>query len=514
MKRICAAVSVLFLVAGCSSAGMNNPPTGQDETTAKSGELSDPFFAYDRPQNYETVTDHVSVPVRDGAKIACDLLRPDAEGEFPGIVYEYTAYADNAGDFAEDAEYFAQRGYSALICQARGSGDSPGELDPFGPQEQEDNYDVIEWLASQEHSTGRIGQMGVSYGGHTSLLAAVNKPPHLEAIIPINGMSDWYENTIYRGGIYSPRIGDWQREVAPLTVDAYAEHPLYSDYWEDRSVASRWEDLDVPVLEINGWYDRYRDGMAKNHIARPGSVWMVSGPWEHGYPQDQEESFGMGAYLAWWDHWLANDDAPLPQSKIVSYELPGGGDGAGWREFNEWPANEVEPVSLWFDNEGLTDAPADADDAGDRTFAVNTSEEPATDDQRILAQTSPLDEDLVIAGNIVADLTVSFTADDGTVAVVIEDVDPGGETTRVTEGWLKASHRDGHRKLAQVVPAKDYKLSVDVWPTHYRFRQGHQLRVQVSSDDYPEIESSAPDGDVTVRTGAHASSIKLPVLSD
>src|SRR5699024_8262576 len=143
------------------------------------------------------------------------------------------------------------------------------------------------------------------------------------------------------------------------------------------------------------------------------------------------------------------------------------------REFNEWPANEVEPVSLWFDNEGLTDAPADADDDGDRTFAVNTSEEPATDDQRILAQTSPMDEDLVIAGNIVADLTVSFTADDGTVAVVIEDVDPGGETTRVTEGWLKASHRDGHRKLAQVVPAKDYKLSVDVWPTHYRFRQGH-----------------------------------------
>ena len=512
MKRIAAAVAPLLLLTGCGAAEAGgSEPVPTETQSPQSGELDDPFFAYDRPEDFEVVEERVAVPVRDGAEIACDLLRPDAEGEFPGIVYEYTAYADSVGDFAENAEYFVTRGYSALICQARGSGDSPGELDPFGPQEQEDNYDVIEWLASQDHSTGRIGQMGLSYGGHTSLLAAVNKPPHLEAIIPINGLSDWYENTIYRGGIYSPRIRDWQEAVAPATLDTYADNPLYNEFWEDRSVASRWDALDVPVLEINGWYDRYRDGMVKNHMARPESVWMVSGPWEHGYPQDQEEPFSVGAYLAWWDHWLQeSDDAPLPETKIVSYELPGGEDGAGWRQFDEWPADGVEPTTLWFDDDsGLTEDPGAT---GTRTFSVNTSEDSASDDQQILAETAPLEDDLVIAGNILADLAVTFTADDGAVAVVVEDVDADGDATRVTEGWLRASHRDGHEDLVPVEPGTEYDLSVDVWPTHYRFLEGHQLRVRVSSDDYPEIESSAPEGEVTVRTGEGASSLTLPVL--
>lgn len=517
MKRICAAaITVVFLATGCAASGNGSANSGPGEPADPgSGELSDPFFAYDRPEEYDTLKESVAVPVRDGAEIACDLLRPDTEGEFPGIVYEYTAYADSVGEFAEDAEFFVERGYSALICQARGSGDSPGVLDPFGPQEQKDNYDVIEWLASQKHSTGRIGQMGLSYGGHTSLLAAVNKPPHLEAIIPINGLSDWYENTIYRGGIYSPRIGEWQRAVAPQTVDTYADNPLYNDFWEERSVASRWDDLEVPVLAINGWYDRYRDGMVKNHAARPESVWMVSGPWEHGYPQDQDEAFDVGAYLAWWDHWLTEDDgAPLPQTKVVSYELPGTDDGAGWTQFDEWPSDEVESTQLWFDEEGVTDDPDEAGDAGERTFAVNTSEDPASDDQQILAQTAPLEDDLIIAGNIVAELAVTFTADDGAVAVVVEDVGPDGEATRVTEGWLRASHREGHRELVRVEPGTEYDLSVELWPTHYRFQEGNQLRVRVSSDDYPEIESSAPSGNVTVHTGTAGSSILLPVLPE
>jgi predicted acyl esterase len=202
MRRAVATALPLLLLTGCGAASAEGAgPSTPEATSAQSGELDDPFFTYDREAEYEVVEERVSVPVRDGAEIACDLLRPDADEKFPGIVYEYTAYAESVEDFANDAEYFAQRGYSALVCQARGSGDSPGELDPFGPREQEDNYDVIEWLASQDHSTGRIGQMGLSYGGHTSLLAAVNQPPHLEAIIPINGLSDWYENTIYRGGI-------------------------------------------------------------------------------------------------------------------------------------------------------------------------------------------------------------------------------------------------------------------------------------------------------------------------
>ncbi|PXY22997.1 hydrolase [Prauserella muralis] len=474
---------------------------------------ADPFFSYHRPARYDVTSTAVRVPVRDGSVIACRLYRPAAEGRFPGIVYEYTAYAGNAEEFGRGAAYFVSRGYNALVCQARGSGDSPGHLDPFSPQEQRDNYDVIEWFAAQPWSTGQIGQMGVSYGGHSSLLVAVNQPPHLEAIIPINGIHDWYANTIYRGGIYSARIRGWQQAVAPHTLRTYAEHPLYDDFWRGRSVMARWDRLTVPTLEINGWYDRYRDGMVKNFQARPGNVWLVSGPWEHGYPAGQPGDIGLGGYLAWWDHWLRDDPrAPLPRAKVTSYEIPEPGAGTGWRQFGQWPPADARTVRLSLG--------ADATLTRGRTrpgiqyFDVNTDTEPAGAGERLRYQSRPLRRDVVLAGSITATVRASFTADDGAVAVVVEDVAPDGSAVRITAGWLKASHRAGHERLAPVEPGRVYTLPVHVWPTHYRLSAGHRLRVTISSDDYPEIDSTAPAGRVGVRVGAHGSAATITVLGN
>lgn len=236
------AATAILSATPATAASTDVESTTRDKA---SGGLQDPFFAYSRPAKYEVIREDVLVPVRDGSHLAGQLYRPGntltqpATGIFPGIVYEYTAYASAAEQFGKDASYFVERGYNVLVCQARGSGASLGQVDPFSPQEQRDNYDVIEWLAHYPSSTGKIGQMGVSYGGHSALLVAVNKPPHLEAIIPANGIHDWYENTIYRGGIYSPRIRTWQAAVAPGTLLTYAEHPLYDDFWRDRSVMSR-----------------------------------------------------------------------------------------------------------------------------------------------------------------------------------------------------------------------------------------------------------------------------------
>ncbi|WP_255272866.1 CocE/NonD family hydrolase [Actinomadura madurae] len=200
---------------------------------------------------------------------------------------------------------------------------APTYESPCGTAASSTNYDVIEWLAVQLWSDGRIGQMGNSYGAHSALLVAVHQPPHLKAIIPVNGIHDWYENTVYRGGIYSPRIRPWQEAFAPDTVTAYAEHPFYDRFWRGRSVMARWNRLTVPVLEVNGWYDRYRDGMVKNYLARKGNVWLLSGPWQHGYSSGQHADPGFGFYLAWWDRWLRQDaSAPLPEPKSLRTRPP------------------------------------------------------------------------------------------------------------------------------------------------------------------------------------------------
>ncbi|SEG55255.1 hypothetical protein SAMN05444920_103121 [Nonomuraea solani] len=470
---------------------------------------SDPFFSYDRPAQYGVHRERVTVPLRDGSHLACDLHRPaapdgePAPGRFPGIVYDYNAY-DQLEAQGRAAAYFVERGYAAAICNVRGSGDSPGHLDPFSGQEQRDNYDLIEWLAAQPWSTGRIGQTGVSYGGHSSLLVAVNKPPHLTAIIPVDGISDWYENTIYRGGIYSARIRDWQRSVAPDTLRTYAEHPLYDDFWRERSVKSRWKDLDVPVLEIAGWYDRYRQGMVDNFQARKQNVWLVAGPWVHGWPAGQPADIGNGAYLAWWDRWLARrPGTPLPAAKITSYETP----GTGWRQFQSWPPPGTRGQRLGLGADGRLSADPGA--PATRTFEVNTQPAAGGAGQRLSFTTGPLERDLVLAGEIQARVRASFTASDGNIAVVVEDTAPDGTATRVTQGWLKASHRQGHERLATVRPGKVYDLDIRTWPVNHRVAAGHGLRVTVSSDDYPEIDSDAPAGRVGLKLGRGGSAITL-----
>ncbi|TDD06820.1 hypothetical protein [Nonomuraea diastatica] len=75
---------------------------------------ADPFFPYDRPATYEVRTERVQVPLRDGSHLACDLHRPDADGRFPVIVYDYTAY-DDLVNLGTAAAYYVTRGYSARI---------------------------------------------------------------------------------------------------------------------------------------------------------------------------------------------------------------------------------------------------------------------------------------------------------------------------------------------------------------------------------------------------------------
>ncbi|MET8209853.1 CocE/NonD family hydrolase [Streptomyces sp. NPDC005373] len=464
---------------------------------------SDPFFSYDRPETYGVA----------------QLYRPaspdgqPATGTFPGIVYEYTAYAANLEYFGTGAAYFVRRGYNTLVCQARGSGTSPGTVDPFSPQEQRDNYDAIEWLAQHPGSTGRIGQMGVSYGGHTGLLVAVNRPPHLEAIIPTNALHDWYENTIYRGGIYSPRIRDWQRATAPATLQTYAEHPLYDDYWRGRSVMARWDRLTIPTLEINGWYDRYRDGMVKNYLAQPDHVWLVSGPWDHGDPATQYAGIGPGPYLAWWDRWLTEDEhAPLPAARITSYELPGPGAGTGWQQFGHWPPNDAHALTLALRADGsLKPAPGVG---GEASFEVNTGTAAPHRGQQIRFSTRPLARDVVLAGDGTFAVDAAFTADDGNIAAVLFDEAPDGAATRITAGWLKASHRHGHTALSPVTPGAYHAMDIHIWPTHYRVAAGHRLVLRVSSDDYPEIDSDVPAGRVTLKVGERGAELRLRVRGD
>jgi len=172
-----------------------------------------------------TVERGVKISMKDGVRLSCDIWRPEAVGKFPAILGFHCYHAGgqtgpikpaaistaqwrhpgqertNASLEAGDPVFFARRGYVHAVCNARGTGASEGLWDFSGPQEVQDVYEVIEWLAAQPWCDGNVVMFGVSYFAWIQLLVATLNPPHLKALFCPWGSTDFYQDFCYRGGI-------------------------------------------------------------------------------------------------------------------------------------------------------------------------------------------------------------------------------------------------------------------------------------------------------------------------
>lgn len=109
-----------------------------------------------------------------------------------------------------DPVYWTQQGYAIVRADERGCGQSPGLLDTMSRGTSECFFDVVEWAASQPWSNGKVGLLGISYYAGSQWRVAARRPKGLAAIIPWEGMSDYYRDRCRHGGILGNRfIGVW-----------------------------------------------------------------------------------------------------------------------------------------------------------------------------------------------------------------------------------------------------------------------------------------------------------------
>lgn len=533
-----------------------------------SSDFQPDWFGYDRPATYEAIKTPTTVEVRDGTPIACDLWRPGSDGavaagRFPVVVWEFSAYALThdasspvpvaeptrgtplapvgfVADFVtEPARYFASRGYVVAVCDVRGTGNSGGDFPSwFQPKEAQDNYDLIEWLARQPWSTGKVGQGGASYASLTTQRVAALNPPHLKAIVPqiaIGNLYDW----AYPGGIPSKEGPTWAVAGGalaygtvnpPRVAQSFAAHPLYDDYWRQIDVTDNLNQIKVPTLLIGGWQDILTDGTVKSFTGRSKNTWLVMNSGQHVPPwYDANSPVPIGSVLAWWDHWLMGvPNAPLPSERVTSFEGPVAGR-SGWKEFGAWPPADVGARRLYLSADRSLSAGAGP--RGNSAYAVNPFDGPSrswfgnyssytedpwqdqgvADQMRMTYTTSPLSEDTVLAGSATAHLRAALSAPDGYFVVKVEDVAPDGRVIAVTEGYLKASHREGHEHEVILTPSQFYDYEIAIRPTHWRFAEGHRMRIAITSGDLPLIYPDAPAGTVTVANGPGGSWVEFPV---
>jgi predicted acyl esterase len=154
---------------------------GCDTLFSMSGELDRKESAASVPAYGIIVEKDVDVPMRDGARLKADVLRPDDAGRFPAIL--------NVGPYQKDKlwippdsleekpnplmnwetvnpQWWVPRGYAAVRIDGRGSGKSPGQCEPWSLAESIDFYDAIEWAAAQAWCSGKVGLCGISYFMH------------------------------------------------------------------------------------------------------------------------------------------------------------------------------------------------------------------------------------------------------------------------------------------------------------------------------------------------------------
>ena len=137
--------------------------------------------------------------------------------------------------------YLAGHGYACARVDMRGSGESDGLMwDEYLKQEQDDALEVIDWLAHQPWCTGRVGMMGISWGGFNALQVAARRPPALRAIITIDSTVDRFADDIhYKGGCLLLENLGWSS-----TMQSFSSRPP-----DPALVGARWRDMWIVRLK-------------------------------------------------------------------------------------------------------------------------------------------------------------------------------------------------------------------------------------------------------------------------
>jgi putative CocE/NonD family hydrolase len=317
------------------------------------------------------VAKNVVVPMRDGVRLRADVYRParncePVQGCWPTILHR-TIYDKSKENLVGQAEYFCSYGYAVVVQDCRGRFQSEGEYYHF-INEADDGYDTVEWIAGQTWSDGKVGTYGVSYSSQVQSALAVRNPPHLAAMIPMEGPTNIYRYGLRHDGAFqlkfltvgfwlgqsshearanptikkaleNARMSDWMLRLplkpgqSPLAliptyeqfVHEFITRGDYDEFWEHPAFnieAHLHEHADVPTYIVTGWYDSWPRTMLDYYVQlseqKRSSIKILVGPWIHGddtvsATHAGEVDFGPAATLdrnlaeshnAWRRHWF------------------------------------------------------------------------------------------------------------------------------------------------------------------------------------------------------------------
>ncbi|MGF1665962.1 MAG: CocE/NonD family hydrolase [Acidimicrobiia bacterium] len=504
----------------------------------------------------------VPLEMDDGVVLRADMFRPIEDGRYP-VILTYGIYAKGLSyqegyphqwnkmveDYPEilegstnkyqnwevtDPERWVPDGYVVIRIDSRGSGWSPGIMNPDCERENQDIYQCIEWAGTQEWSNGTVGMLGISYYARNQWRVAGLKPPHLAAILPWEGGNDSYRDSGYHGGILSQFREAWSKHqvvnvqygrgelakknpntgqsvAGPVTLsdeelaanrrsahEDLKAHPLIDDFHRERTADLSM--VDLPLLTCANWGGQgiHPRGNFNGFIESPSeNKWLEA----HGDSHWSLFSSGYGLALQkrFFDHFLKGVDNGWQDTPRVTLNIRHPGERFELRSENEWPLARTEWTRFHVDPSTMSLSRDPVAEAGTVTYE--------TMGDGVMFWMPPLTEPLELTGPAAAKLFVSSETTDADLFLVLRLFDPDGNevtfmgstdpNTPIANGWLRASHRalvpekslpyrpfHPHDRVEPLTPGEVYECDVEFVSTCIVIPPGYRFGLNVRGKDY------------------------------
>jgi putative CocE/NonD family hydrolase len=381
------------------------------------------FAQQQPPPDYSKLFDksEAMIAARDGVKLHTEIYSPKNATETLPIILERTPYglADDDKGYSRILRRYAElipEGYIFAFQDIRGRYGSEGKFvmqrpvrdpkDAKAIDEGTDTYDTIDWLVKNvPHNNGRVGLLGVSYGGWLTVMGMLEPHPALKAASEQASPADmflgddFHHNGAFRlsyGFEYSTMMEtgktnfafqfdrfdtyDWYLRLGALsnanknfihgelpTWNDFVVHPNYDSFWKQQAMSFILTRPKVPNLNVAGWWDQ-EDSYGPMKIYEilekddPDHLnYLVAGPWNHGgwargegkslgaipFGSDTSLYFRRNIEAPWFAYWLKNKGS-LPLKEALLFQT----GSNTWVKFDSWPPGNAQKRTLYFREDG------------------------------------------------------------------------------------------------------------------------------------------------------------------
>lgn len=477
----------------------------------------------------------VAIPMSDGKSLMADIFLPASEGRFPTI-YIHTPYNRQYGgaplpDELLATELLDREHYAYVIVDWRGFFGSKKAAEGVKRIDHgQDGYDVIEWIAKQSWSNGKVGMWGISAVGAVQYQIAMKRPPHLVCAVPASANIGFPYRQFYYGGVLERYYTSVFQHVGHGMQKVIMSHPTEDSFWQsvDAKAKSAKSNIDIPMLFITGWYDTHTAlkietfkeirSLAKRY---GDEMKLIIGPWLHtaigkekqgalSYPEaasyaDRETMRFFDFYLRdqkdnGWDkeppvryfqmgsnEWKGTTDWPPKTVKVLYYLRAGG------RLAKERPGDEAPDVYVYNPQNPTPTVGGSLIEIKKARLKVpvgpqDLSEKVESREDVVTYTTSVLSEDVIVSGDVKVKLYVSSDREDTDFAVRLSDVYPDGRSMLVVDGIWRMRFRKSTKEAQLMKPGQKYEVTIPLGPTAQTFLKGHRIRISISSSNFPRFD--------------------------